>query len=517
MTPLTRRRFLVSALSAGVVSVPAPAVRASGVAVFATNPFTLGVASGHPLPTGVVLWTRLAPTPSMPSGGVPPEPIRVAWEVATEARMEHVVRHGVAVTRPESAHALHVEVDGLQPGRWYWYRFHVGSHASVVGRTRTAPMPDAMPERLRFSFLSCQCWEDGFFNAYRPVVADGQDLLVFLGDYIYERPGRGGVRQLDLPEAITLDDYRVRHALYKLDPDLQAAHAACPWIATWDDHEVSNDYADDRPAVAAGAGTFAARRAAAYQAYYEHMPIARHLAPSGPHASLYHTVGFGALARFHVLDTRQFRSPHACALPERGHSRWVEGCAERLEVRRTMLGAAQERWVERSLADSSARWNIIAQQTLMAQLDAKPGGGQLFRTGGWDGYPAARRRLLESIARTNARNPVVVGGDVHSFWVADLKLDFNDPHAPTVATEFVGTSVTSPFGRSQADIEAALPDNPHVRLADGARRGYVRVDLTPRRLRADLRTVRTVRERDAESDTLASFTVEDGRPGPVRV
>jgi alkaline phosphatase D len=509
-----RREFFGGALALGAWAVAPAFVRQ--VSGQLRNPFTLGVASGYPLPTGVVLWTRLAPAPLIPGGGMPREAVPVEWEVASDERMGRIVQRGTTAAVPESAHSVHVEVEGLEPARWYWYRFRAGGEVSPLGRTRTAPPANASLDRLRFAFASCQHWELGYFNAYRPMLADDLDLIVFLGDYIYEYATTlGRVRRHGTPEAVTLDDYRARHALYKSDPDLQAAHAAYPWIVTWDDHEVANDYADDRSQQAHPRDWFLRRRAAGYQAYWEHMPLRRPMVPLGPHARIYHRAAFGQLVQFHLLDDRQFRSHQPCVPAGQGGSA-VGDCPERVDPRLTILGDTQERWLQDGLDRSRAGWNVIAQQTLMAQLDRQPGEGRQFRTDGWDGYPGARRRLLEGIGRRTPANPVVIGGDVHSFWVTDLKPDFDDERSPVVATELVGTSITSQASRALGSLDALRADNPHVKFAEGAHRGYVRVDVTPARLRADFRTVRTVAQPRSDTDTLATFVVDNGRPGAVR-
>ena len=513
---LGRRQFLAGGLALGATALAPVARRAGAQPRFTINPFTLGVASGHPLPGGVVLWTRLAPQPLVPGGGMAPEVVPVTWEVASDERLTQVVQKGTAAATPEWAHAVHVEVGGLTPDRWYWYRFRAGGETSPVGRTRTAPTVGAAVDRLRFAFASCQHYEQGYYGAYHRMLADDLDLVVHLGDYIYESSwGQNHVRQHGAPEPHTLDDYRIRHALYKTDPELQAMHGACPWLVTWDDHEVANDYADDRSQWAHPREWFLARRAAAYKAYYEHMPLRRQAVPFGPHLRLYHHVTFGTLAQFHVLDNRQFRSHQPCVAPGRGGSAVSEECPARLDPTLTMHGEVQERWLQTALDRSRARWNVLAQQSIMAQVDRKPGPGQQFWTDSWDGYPVARRRLLDYLGSRRPANPVVIGGDVHSFWVTDLKPDFDDPRSPAVATEFVGTSITSQFGRPEVlDIQRA--DNPHVRFADGRRRGYVRVEVTPQRWQADLRAMRSVTQARAEADTLATFVVEDGRPGAVK-
>jgi alkaline phosphatase D len=495
----TRRRFLQSL---GVLAVPKFEIPG--------NPFSLGVASGYPSPDGVVLWTRLM--------GVEPVSLPLRWEVAADEAMKSIVLSGTATAEPAWAHSAHVEVRGLEPDRWYWYRFSSKDAQSPVGRTRTAPAPGALPERLRFAFGSCQQYEQGYYGAYRHVVADAPDLMVFLGDYIYESSwGRDHVRSHGALEPYTLEQYRARHALYRSDPDLQAAHAACPWVLTWDDHEVDNDYADDRPEDGMPREAFLERRAAAYRAYYEHMPLPARMRPEGPRMRLHTRLAWGGLAEFHVADTRQYRSWQACPRPERGGGNTVdvETCPRLGAETRSMLGRAQERWLEGGFAASRGRWNVLAQATRMAQFDQKPGPGRRAWTDGWDGYPAARQRLLESLTANRVLNPVVIGGDVHSFHVCNLKPDFDDPRSPVVASEFVGTSITSQAW-SQERVNRLLPDNPHILLADGRYRGYTRVEVGPKIFRADLRVVESVRQRETGCSTLASFVVEDGRPGPQR-
>ena len=504
----TRRAFLgsLAALSAArsfpVLAQPR----------FARNPFSLGVASGYPHPTGFVLWTRLA-------GELDPVAIPVHWEVAADEAMRNVVASGTTGAAPEWAHSVHVEPKGLEPERWYWYRFRAGDAQSPVGRTRTAPVANATPDRLKFAFASCQHYEQGFFGAYRHIVADAPDLVAFLGDYIYESSwGRDHVRKHTGGEPYTLADYRARYALYKSDPDLQAAHAACPWIVTWDDHEVDNDYADDRPEDGMPKERFLERRAAAYRAYYEHMPLPERMKPNGPDMRIYTQLGWGTLARFYLLDDRQYRSWQACPRPNRrGGSNTVNvaQCEALANPNRSMLGRAQERWLAGAFAQSGARWNLLAQQTRMAQFDQLPGEGRRAWTDGWDGYPQARARLFDALQEHRVANPLVLGGDVHAFHVSELKRDFDDQSAATIASEFVCTSITSQ-GWAQERLNAFLPDNPHMKLADSRYRGYVRMEVSAKETRADLRAMASVTTPDAACGTLASFMVEDGRPGPRR-
>jgi alkaline phosphatase D len=424
------------------------------------------------------------------------------------------VRTGDTVAQPELAHSVHVELRGLDADRHYWYRFAAGDAVSPAGRTRTAPALDAQPQRLRFAIASCQQYEQGYYGAYRHMAQEDVDLVVFLGDYIYESSwGRNPVRKHSGPEPTTLIGYRNRHAQYKTDPDLQRMHALVPWLLTWDDHEVSNDYAHDQGQYLQA--DFVQRRAAAYRAYYEHMPLERAMLPRGPDMRIYDRFAFGRLALFHVLDDRQYRHVQICPSPRRGGGSTVvadAACPERNDPARSLLGDAQEKWLQAGLERSQARWNVLAQQTLMAQLDRLPGPGATHWTDAWDGYPAARRRLLDFIAERKPGNPLVIGGDVHSHWVCDLKQDFERPDSPVVATEFCGTSITSQSWAQARNVEL-LADNPHVRFASSERRGYVLMELSEKDCHVRLRGIDNEKLRTTGIATQASFVVESGRPG----
>ena len=514
-TTLSRRRLLAAAWAlAGSGLVVAPAVRRVWSQSLSADPFTLGVASGCPRPDGIVLWTRLAPDP-LNGGGMPSEDVKVAWELGRDEKFRGIVRRGEVQASADLAHSVHVELRGLEPARTYWYRFVAGGVQSPVGRTRTAPAIDADTRRLKFAYASCQQYEQGYYGAYRHMAAEDVDLVVFLGDYIYELSwGSHHVRKHAGPEASTLAGYRNRHAQYKTDPDLQRMHALVPWLVTWDDHEVANDYADRQGQYLQR--DFVNRRAAAYRAYYEHMPLERAMFPRGPDMRLHERFQFGRLASFHVLDDRQYRNIQVCPNPKSGGgSALVRDvtCPERNDDRRSLLGWEQERWLHAGLDASRTRWNVLAQQSLMAQLDRTPGEGESHWTDSWDGYPAARKRLLDYIAARKPANPIVIGGDVHSHWVCELKQDFNRPDSPTLASEFCGTSISSQ-GWAQARNAALLPDNPHVKFASSERRGYVVMELSPQACKVALRGVDDEKNRDTGISTQARFTVEDGRPGP---
>lgn len=516
---VTRRELLRTSAAAGAAWLLRPAARALAAEPlmrprFPAPPFALGVASGYPTPEGVTLWTRLAPAPLEPDGGAGEQPVSVRWQVAEDERFERVVADGAQLARAEHAHSVHVDVAGLRPARDYWYRFMAGDETSPLGRTRTAPEAGSAPPFLTFAFASCQEFEHGYYAAYRHMREEHPDLVVFLGDYIYEDTWGSHLVRHHVPagECRTLSDYRIRHAQYKTDPDLQAMHAAAPWIVTWDDHEVSNDYANDRSERLEPG--FLARRAAAYRAYFEHMPVPTRMAPVGPSARIYDCFDFGTLARFYLLDDRQYRSYQACPKPGRGGSNVVgPECAELDDPSRTLLGAAQESWLAAQLDASKASWNVIAQQSLLSQLDQQPGPGEKVWTDNWSGYPAARRRLLDAVEHAQARNPLVIGGDIHANVVADVHLDPHDPASPIVAAEFCGTSITSQ-GRSTAKVWKPLrADNPHIRFADGDRRGYAMVRIRPERCDVALRVVDDALRSDSGISTAASFVVEDGRRG----
>jgi alkaline phosphatase D len=478
---------------------------------FSAYPFSLGVASGEPYPRSVVLWTRLAPDP-LNGGGMPSENVPVQWQIATDEKMTRVVRSGTVYAIPELGHSVHVVVSGLQPARWYWYQFKVGNEVSPIGRTRTAPALGQRIEQFRFAFASCQNWQDGYFAAYKHMAEEELDLVVHLGDYIYEGPAQADrIRQHNGPEPVTLEEYRNRHALYKSDTNLQAVHAAFPWAVTWDDHEVDNNWADEIPQdpELQPRDQFLARRAAAFQAYYEHMPLRPFSKPEGIDLQLYRRLTFGDLVEFNVLDTRQYRTDQPC------NDGIKPRCDQTYDPAATLTGAEQEKWLFEGLDRSKARWNVLAQQIVFTQHDWTAGEDSAFNVDAWDGYVAARQRILDFLNQRRPSNPIVITGDTHSSWVSDLLADFNNPSSPVVGTEFVGTSITSGFGASDR-IEAALPESPWVKYFNGRQRGYVVCDLTRERWRSDYRllpqsapTRPTVPDPNAPITTAASFELPD--------
>jgi alkaline phosphatase D len=501
------RRVFLAGVGASA-SLAAFARRAS--AAQASALFTLGVASGDPGHDAVTLWTRLAPKP-LEGGGMTRDRVFVEYEVAEDERMRRVVRRGVVVTDASRGHSVLVRVEGLRADRWYFYRFRALGDASRVGRTRTFPRAGDECAHLRFALASCQDYQNGYYAAYRDMAEQDLDCVVHVGDYIYEY---GAATDAARPhvgdETQTLVDYRNRYAQYRLDPDLQEVHARFPFIVTWDDHEVDNNYAGEVPEDGQTREEFLTRRAAAYQAYVEHMPLALKAAPSAGSVQLYRALDFGRLARFNVLDTRQFRTDQPCG-------DGFKYCPDVFSATASLTGVAQMRWLERSLTRSSSRWNVIAQQVMMTQWDGTALTGfqsPLFNVDAWDGYQASRSHLLDLIGERGVKNTVVLSGDIHSSWVADLKRDFADVAAAPVATEFVGTSISSDFPASFIPIaQATLPANPHIRFFDGAQRGYVVCDVNAQRWQSEFRAVADVRDPESAVDTLAHYVVESGRPG----
>jgi len=506
---MTRRSFLKASaallyLAWQKTAHAGPVVRRP---VLSDYPFRLGVASGDPDHHSVVLWTRLAPKP-LEGGGMPQEPVEVRWEVARDESFRHIVRKGTAIADPAWAHSVHVEVTGLQPDRWYWYRFFVGLDASPIGRTWTAPAPAAEPDPIRFAFASCQHYEQGLYTAYEHMVREDLDFILHLGDYIYEDGvSRHAIRQHDGPEVFTLEQYRNRYALYKSDPALQAAHAAAPWIVTWDDHEVDNNYAGMIPeARSAGILPFAERRAHAYKAYFEHMPLRPSARPNGPWLPLHRRLAFGRLLRLFVLDTRQYRTDQPC-----GDGRKAP-CPEALDPRATLLGPVQKRWLMTGLEQSDARWNALAQQIMMARVDRKAGPGEAYSMDQWPGYEFERRTLLEHIFRTGRMNTVVLTGDIHSHWANELPA-LADTDAPCAAVEFVGSSISSGGDGTPRPphLDTLCSENPFVKFHN-AQRGYVACEVSPREWRAHFRVLDFVTKPGSRCSTAASFVVLHGQP-----
>ncbi|MFO1183212.1 MAG: alkaline phosphatase D family protein [Bauldia sp.] len=512
---MSRRQLLNAAAMLGIGSLAAPLFSRSLLAkpVFRAYPFTLGVASGDPLPDGVVLWTRLAPDP-LNGGGMPGQPVEVNWEVSATTSFANPLQKGTYLARPELNHSVHIEVSGLQPGRDYFYRFVCGDEVSQVGRTKTAPPVGAAVDAIKFGVVGCNHYESGFFTAYRRVAEQNYDFVIHTGDYIYEGRDNGNrtpdavVRRHNGEEIFTLVDYRNRYALYKMDPDLMAAHASAPWLATRDDHEVENNYTliDENeipPEI------FALRRAGAYQAYYENMPLRASALPEGSHQIVYRRLKFGNLLDINLLDTRQWRTDQPCGDGSRTN------CAGIDDPKATMMGEAQEAWLLANLKDAKSRWTVLSQQVPMYMRDnikAAPDGQ--FSMDKWDAYTVPRQRLFNQLRETRAPNPVMLSGDLHLAYASDLKMNFRDPKSETVGVEFTGTSVSS--AGDGADVAAnwatLKADNPHLKF-HSARRGWLGVTATQSEMRGDFMVLDKVSERGLPAKRAASVAVAAGRPG----
>lgn len=509
---ISRRTFLQTTPIALAPLLPA----CSDDAAVAPSLFEHGVASGDPLPTAVVIWTRVSV-----AGGAA-EPVDVEWAVARDPDFVAVVARGVAATDAAVDHTVKVDVGGLEPGTTYYYQFTALAAGSPIGRTRTAR--EGATERLRFALASCSNYPYGFFNAYAAIAQRADlDAVIHLGDYIYEYAegdfGLGaplGRAPEPSTETLTLDDYRRRHALYKRDPDLQEAHRQHPFLAVWDDHEVANNaWREGAENHEPNEGSYAERRAAAVRAYFEWMPVRE--APDGSDDRVYRSFRFGDLADLVLLDTRHAGRDQQAA----------DSCdaATIADPARQLLGAAQESWLLDELGRSAsrgARWRLIGQQVMMGQLiNVLLPGNCPFSADQWDGYAAARTRLLSALTDNAIDNVVVLTGDIHSSWAHELTLTPFDPAtydpasgAGSLAVEIITPAVTSPGIDDPllaAQFAAAVLDShPHVKYVDLYRRGYTLIDITPERIQAEWYHVATLEERRPDEALAATLSVASG-------
>ncbi len=518
---LSRRTFLAGVAASGALvavgcSSDGDGEAASGAATTTTtaislpvpdlpaDPFTLGVASGDPLADAVVLWTRLAPDPLAAKGGMPRVDVPVRWEVQTADGHEPVAE-GVAVAAREHGHSVHQDVTGLEPGTSFRYRFSVGDFRTGWARTRTLPAAGTTPDTFTIGQVSCAQYDAARYAAYRDLAEQEPDLVVFLGDYIYEHPG-GDVRP-GVITAITLDDYRYHYALYRTDPHLRRAHAVAPWIVIWDDHEVSNNYVSDAPDPESESPDSAAlleRRAAAYQAWWENMPV-RLDPPEGPDLAIFRRFDVGDLATIHALDTRQYRTSLECSPAGLGPGR---RCDASTAASTTVLGQDQEAWLDEGLGRSST-WHVLAQQVVLHQWRFAEGDDVIWNLDQWDGYPAARGRLFESLAPAQG-SPVVLTGDVHSSWAAELREDFDDPSSAQVGVEFVAPGVGSD-GDLLAAVEPVLREhNAHIKYSEAGHRGWVLNTVTPDDWTAEYRLVTDHTDADSSVQVAATAVAHPG-------
>ena len=519
---VTRREFFRRASALGAVSISPALLGSAHARGDAGSPFTLGVASGDPTARSVLLWTRLAPDP-LNGGGMGNADADVSWRVALDPDMRHVVANGKVTARARNGHAVTVEADELAPDTWYYYRFTYRGARSRIGRTRTFPSRGTMARSMRFALVSCQHYEQGHYAAYRDIATQELDFVLHVGDYIYEYAADPNVpadRRHTGAEINSVVDYRNRYALYRLDRHLQDAHALFPFILTWDDHEVDNNYAGRVPEDDQTAAAFAARRANAYRVYRETMPVRFQDDDDEKTTRLYRRLSFGSLADLMVLDTRQYRTDQPCG----DNLVVLQTCPQILDPNATLLGARQEEWLFERLERSRAVWNVLAQQVMMTRWDLGVLTGQpvnFFNVDAWDGYQVARDRVTGFLGSRQIRNPVILTGDVHSSWAADPRRNAIDTGSPIVASEFVCSSISSAFGDGNHGlVRATLPSNPHIRHLDGLHRGYALCTVTNQSWRTDFRAVErvahpvfTVPSADQRVFDLASYGLTAGRQG----
>ncbi|AOR34867.1 alkaline phosphatase [Streptomyces fodineus] len=526
-----RRRTVVKAAAATAVLAGPLAASLPARAADQAPAFVHGVASGDPLPDGVLLWTRVTPTPdAVPGSGVGPD-TEVSWVVAKDKAFTSIVAKGSVTATAASDHTVKADVRGLQPATDYWFRFSAGGTDSPVARTRTAPAADASVSSLRFGVVTCANWEAGYFAAYRHLAARSDlDAWLHLGDYIYEYKSgeyaaRGTVVRPHAPanEIITLADYRIRHGKYKTDPDLQALHLKAPVIAIWDDHEFAdNAWSGGAVNHTEGAeGTWTARKAAAKQAYFEWMPVRPAI-----EGTTYRRLRFGKLADLSLLDLRSFRSQQASA-----------GSGSVDDPNRTITGRAQLDWLKAGLKSSDTKWRLVGNSVMiapfvigsltadllkpLAKLLDLPQNGIGVNTDQWDGYTHDRRELLDHLRSNAIGNTVFLTGDIHMSWANDVPVDAGTyPLSPSAATEFVITSVTSdnlddivkvPEGTVSA-VAAPLIEvaNRHVHWVDTDRHGYGVLDITADRAQMDYYVLSDRTDANATSTWVRSYRTRSG-------
>ena len=485
-------------------------------------PFQLGVASGDPDSASMVLWTRLIATPD------PSLDLMVAVDLAIDENFDELVSSTLTTASAAYAHSVHQTPEGLDSDTWYHYRFRIGEHTSQTGRTRTLPAPGNDAPTLRFGFSSCQNWESGAYAAHRHLAAEDLDLFVWLGDYIYEYgPGNSGdvssagQRVHDSPEVTTLDGYRQRYALYKSDPFLQAHHAARPWVVTWDDHEVDNNHATNATEDGQDMDAFMLRREAAYQAWWENMPVRVPPPVSGEDFIIYRSFEWGDLVHLHMLDGRQFRSPQVTdgdpvALPGLGNLGVRLLSDDSRNPEQSMLGSVQRQWLEAQVQSSTATWNVLGNQVYMHGLNAFPGEVPAINTDTWDGYFGERRGLLETIGGTDA-NLVVLSGDFHSSSAGDVRSDPFDPSGAVMATEFMAPAISSTFPEALRGLAPlVLAVNPQVRNFS-PENGFMTCEVQAETWTTRLHTLTDVMDENSPIAITATFTVDAGSAGVASI
>jgi alkaline phosphatase D len=506
---MDRRNFLQNMLlsiSSGSFAAPL-----EPLPEFSSNPFTLGIASGDIMEDSVILWTRLAPDPLAADGGMPPVSVPVQWELATDNSMSRIVRQGETQATPALAHSVHIDIKGLEPSREYWYRFSVSTQTSPTGKTKTLPKARSHLDSIRFITASCQNYSHGFFNAYEHMVCDKPDFILHLGDYIYDTSFGETFRKHETEDApVTLADYRRRHSLYKTDKHLQHAHSQIPFFTTIDNHDAIEDMNPDK----------FGQRMAAYQAWYEHMPVRGYHRVGDNHFDLYRKISLGNLAQISLLDSRQFRDKRELCTEDidagYGFGNYRERCSNLFRNDRTMLGKNQERWLEQNLTQHESLWNVIASPGPFLPFRYYKEGKEHRYIGAWDAYPANRLRVSEAMQATTTGHPLILSGDVHSFWAVDGALTTEESERIPVV-EFVTSSISANWPPALAEpVTDNLHHNPQVRFYRPDKRGYLLHDVNPSQWEVTARAINDVRDEQSSAFNLASFMVTNGKSGFIK-
>ncbi len=464
------------------------------------DPFTLGVASGDPDLESVIHWTRLAPADTSLDGT-----IAVTLEVSSDSAFDLIVSTQDLTTDATQGYSVHGLTTGLDTDTWYWYRFRTGKFTSPVGRSRTTPAPGTPADQLIFATASCQHFESGFYTAHADIAAAGVDLVVWLGDYIYEGDARpvaeGRVRAHEGPEPTTLDAYRARYATYKSDPNLQAAHAACPWLVIWDDHEVENNYAGN---TAQDDTELNDRRAVAYRAWWENTPT-RLEAPTTADAVIYRGFGWGSLLDMSLLDTRQYRTDQACNDVTLSTD---PPCPETFDTDRAMLGTEQREWLFGRMGKAGTIWNVLGQQVILGNFTLN---GAVLNFDQWDGYPVERDAVLQTVVDQKVPNFIVLSGDIHFAGVGNLRAPGGTGTA-LIGAEFVATSISS-SGNVDPGLVDLVKSIGDVVDADLVHRGWIKHTVTPTAWSAEYRIVADALVPDSTVSVFNTYVVEAGTPG----
>ena len=509
----TRRQLLTVATAAPLIGAPA-IVRAQSW--YAGYPFSLGVTSGDPAADGFVIWTKLAPKPFEPHGGMPTVPLPVKWEVASDDRFKTIVASGEATARPELGHSVHVEVAGLQPDRPYWYRFALAGDQSPRGRARTLPPASASPRALKFGVAGCQNYEDGYFTAFRHLAREDDLAFVYhYGDFIYEYKQRRPDYDKDgLPvphvrnhigqDCLDVADYRLRYAQYLSDYDLQAARAKHTWFPTFDDHEVENNWVQDENWKAVPPEIFRLRRQAGLQAWYEYMPVRAAMLPrNGIITNMYREARYGDLLSIDFLDTRSFRSKQPC---DDGFKPYCPGIDD---SKTQVISPEEESWLVQNLKRGQTQWNCVAQQVMMMSLDRRRYADEtqkIYNIDTWAAYTAQRNRLLAKMRGLD--NVVVLTGDEHQNFAGLL-----DNGDKAVAVECVSTSISSGGDGSnlRTGSDVMLKNNAELKFIND-QRGYLVCEVTPDAWTTQARVMDQVSMPGGAISTRATMTVPRGQP-----